>query len=487
MKFLFTFIKNHRTSLIFLSILFLAILLRIPFLFSREFWYDEAFTGIIIHESYTKILELTQSDVHPPLYYILLKLWAQVWGTNDIALRSFSLVVNIFNIIFIFIFLKKYKVEKNLTYSLSVLLAINPFFINYAAEARMYSLLSLFYFLALYFYFQALHQTKKFFPWIFFVLFYTLSLYTHYISILAFIPFFILVFFNKNIFDNLLKACMSFLVIFLLYTPWLTSFFSQYYRNDQGFLWWIPKTNMENILTTPIFFLFGSKMGVAGLSKFPDYYGFQFNKTIIIIFFIIEIILIFLWILRVKKNTLLSIFFIFSYGAIFFIYIFSRMKDFHIYLERYLIIFLPFFVLFLFSLLFIIATKKIFYSIIIGYVALLLLIKIPKSSFPYHNFVETLYKTGRTPQEVVVSDAHEFVLLRYYLPYNFIKNIKIYNISNPNYDYTNWVVISNEHRIFTLPTLGENVLIISPDRKFLADNFQDQRIICQDSLCYVWL
>lgn len=39
----------------------------------KDIWYDEAYTFGLIRHSYREICFITAADVHPPLYYILLK------------------------------------------------------------------------------------------------------------------------------------------------------------------------------------------------------------------------------------------------------------------------------------------------------------------------------------------------------------------------------------------------------------------------------
>ena len=50
-----------------------AILAVILYSFSYSIWFDETFTLGIIQHSYSELIYLTGCDVHPPMYYILLK------------------------------------------------------------------------------------------------------------------------------------------------------------------------------------------------------------------------------------------------------------------------------------------------------------------------------------------------------------------------------------------------------------------------------
>ena len=55
-------------------------------------WFDEAFSAYLIQFSYWDILVFTAEDVHPPVYYWLLKAWSTLFGTTEFALRSLSVV-----------------------------------------------------------------------------------------------------------------------------------------------------------------------------------------------------------------------------------------------------------------------------------------------------------------------------------------------------------------------------------------------------------
>ena len=60
------------------------------FLF-EGFWRDEAFSWAIASRG-ARILPLTARDFNPPLYYLLLFAWMQVFGSSEIAMRSLSVL-----------------------------------------------------------------------------------------------------------------------------------------------------------------------------------------------------------------------------------------------------------------------------------------------------------------------------------------------------------------------------------------------------------
>src|SRR5579862_1201882 len=53
----------------------------------RSFWFDEAFSWRLIQYPLFEMLERTAQDNHPPLYFVVLKVWATIFGTSPLALR----------------------------------------------------------------------------------------------------------------------------------------------------------------------------------------------------------------------------------------------------------------------------------------------------------------------------------------------------------------------------------------------------------------
>ena len=46
--------------------------------FSSDIWYDELFTVGMIEHSYGELVRFTAADVHPPLYYCIVKLFVEL-------------------------------------------------------------------------------------------------------------------------------------------------------------------------------------------------------------------------------------------------------------------------------------------------------------------------------------------------------------------------------------------------------------------------
>ena len=58
--------------------------------FSRTLWFDEAYTLSLIRHGYGEITEILKTDMHPPLYFLSLKLFCDIFGYSLTATKIFS-------------------------------------------------------------------------------------------------------------------------------------------------------------------------------------------------------------------------------------------------------------------------------------------------------------------------------------------------------------------------------------------------------------
>lgn len=123
-------------------IISLALGLRLWRLDSQSLWADEGNSAALALRSWGDISLAAAADIHPPLYYWLLNLWVELFDLSENGLRSLSVFASAATV--------------GLTYDLgrrlfgrvagllaAFLLAIAPFHVYYAQEARMYALLTL--------------------------------------------------------------------------------------------------------------------------------------------------------------------------------------------------------------------------------------------------------------------------------------------------------------------------------------------------------
>ncbi len=102
-------------------------------------WLDEALSVNISRLPLGDIPEALRHDGHPPLYYGLLHGWMSVFGETDRAVRALSGVLAVAALPLMW-FAGRRVGGRTVAWLAVVLLALNPWALRYATEARMYSL-----------------------------------------------------------------------------------------------------------------------------------------------------------------------------------------------------------------------------------------------------------------------------------------------------------------------------------------------------------
>ncbi|MEX1997526.1 MAG: glycosyltransferase family 39 protein [Candidatus Andersenbacteria bacterium] len=107
---------------------------------ARSLWFDEAFSWRLIQFPWATMIERAAADVHPPLYYIVLKTWGTIFGTSLFALRFFSVLAAGATLALAYLFTAYAFRTRAAGLLAAALLALAGFQIQFAQEARMYTL-----------------------------------------------------------------------------------------------------------------------------------------------------------------------------------------------------------------------------------------------------------------------------------------------------------------------------------------------------------
>ena len=242
------------------SILALATLLRLFNLTAISLWHDEAFSALLINYNWQEMFYRSGLDVHPPFYYVILRLWSDLFGDSLWALRGFSAFFGVATVWASYAFVKVAFKKENLALAAALLLAVNPFQIQYVTEARMYTLGTFLLILSAYYLVKAF-DTKKYRFWFGFILSTSAAMYTHYylfFSILG-IGLFALYYLFKNYRFELKQysqLVLSYIIVLLLYVPWLKTFKFQFTQVQDNY--WIPKMNEWSVPLTNWRLIFGT-------------------------------------------------------------------------------------------------------------------------------------------------------------------------------------------------------------------------------------
>ena len=125
------------------ALLLLAAALRFHRLGAQSFWNDEGNSARLSERSLQLIVEGTASDVHPPLYYLLLRGWRELAGESEFGLRSLSAFAGILTVAASAALARRWWRSSAASVAAALLAAVSPPLIYYSQEARMYELLAL--------------------------------------------------------------------------------------------------------------------------------------------------------------------------------------------------------------------------------------------------------------------------------------------------------------------------------------------------------
>jgi hypothetical protein len=125
-------------------------------------WLDEALTVNIASHPVSQLPTLLRRDGAPPLFYVMLHFWMQVFGTGSVATRALSGVIGLVNLPVAWLAgfrvgarwwdlddadpetRREREVRGRITaWAVTLLLAVSPFAVYYDTEVRMYALVLL--------------------------------------------------------------------------------------------------------------------------------------------------------------------------------------------------------------------------------------------------------------------------------------------------------------------------------------------------------
>ncbi|MBP7215742.1 MAG: glycosyltransferase family 39 protein [Candidatus Omnitrophica bacterium] len=232
-------------------------LLRIYHLTVPSLWFDELMTAGRINYSLVQTIQNLFVSPFPPLYYIFMNLWVKIFSLSEFSLRFPSVVFSTLTIPLVYL-LAKEIFDKRTALISALLVSISPFSINYAQDAKMYSMLWFFEGLSFY-YFLKFVKTTATRSLVAYVIFSILSLYTLYAGFIFLITqnliFFMLFYRTRR------KAWLvGQLAIALAFVFWLPVFFYNA-GVKTGFAWIAPIKDYGLVLKETFAYVTGIAIG----------------------------------------------------------------------------------------------------------------------------------------------------------------------------------------------------------------------------------
>jgi uncharacterized membrane protein len=256
-----SFIKKHRRTILILipTVIGLLYIALCSLNLHQSIWFDESYGAYLTRFSFTDIITLTAVDVHPPLYYCLLKIWSNIFGYTDFAMRFMSVFFGAIAIVFAFQWLKRSFGVKAAAIA-GLFMSISPIFIRYGQEMRMYTLAAAIIFAATYVFTLAI-DTRKRKHWVIYALLIALGMWTHYFVALIWLAqliYLLIIYRHKISLKNIpatYRAAMSnpqgkniivaYFLAIIFYLPWLPLLVFQTALVQGGF--WIAQPSFTTI------------------------------------------------------------------------------------------------------------------------------------------------------------------------------------------------------------------------------------------------
>ncbi len=191
-------------------LILLAFGMRVLRLDFQPLWWDEGYSVWFATNSLGQMLSDTASDIHPPLYYLLLHGWIALVGAFPEALRLFSVGIGVLTVAATYR-IGKYLFGARAGLLAAFLLVINPLHIYYSQEVRMYGLVALWVLLASGFAIRLLRdgEGRVRGAWIGYVIAIVAAMYTQYYAVFLPVGLSLYVLFNARYYRRLLLPWLS--------------------------------------------------------------------------------------------------------------------------------------------------------------------------------------------------------------------------------------------------------------------------------------
>jgi uncharacterized membrane protein len=171
--------RNDKIRLIIIGLISVVyVSLRLWNLTDSCLWFDEIFSVHAATLPWRNLFWFVAQDlIHPPLFYVLLKIWISLGGESLFWLRFFPVLFSILAVIPFILLCRQFKLPLPVIVLALTFFAVNGSLIKYAQEVRMYSLLLCFGLFSTWLFVRFLNKGKGFFL---LIIFNILLVYSHY-------------------------------------------------------------------------------------------------------------------------------------------------------------------------------------------------------------------------------------------------------------------------------------------------------------------
>jgi len=424
----------------------------------QSYWRDEAFSILLSSNNLKDIFWLTLKDVHPPLYYFLLHFWIKLFGDAEYITRTLSLLFHFLLALTCFFIIKHLLKNWRVAILGSLAIFLNPFLLEYAFEARSYTLFGLLVAVSTLLYLKKRYLLTS--------TFLTLSLLTHNFAVFFFAGFIThwLVVNHQRLKQKLWQSLILFTLPILSFIGWLQVLWNQWVKVAEGF--WI-ETQSSSI------FVDAFRNFFQGSLDYPSK-DMLYNLTLILVFLTGAY-----WLIKAvktdqqsKPNPSSILVYLFSLPFLS-VYIISAFWV-SIYHERFLLPILPMFIIWaVYSLYKLSSLKPSFTYLIFAFSIAYLLFNLQsaeeilrKTTKPAINYgIDQILTTAQDGDVIVPENNLNFLETKYYVQRSG-KNISVYAYSEKGLDEIPFYIgkiLFNPEDIITQYPENTNIWIITPD------------------------
>lgn len=217
--------------------------------FNNNIWTDEGYTIDLLRncKTFQEVCNFTAEDVHPPLYYLILKIFTDRFGIHLLLIKILSIVPMLLTMVLGATVIRK---EFGFRTALFFILTMGtlPCTMEYAVQARMYTWAIFFVTLCGLEAYRTATQGKLI-GWLGYLLGGVGAAYTHYFAFVAvlWIYGFLFLYLLIRRRKQLLKWLATALLSLVIYLPWLTKMSAQI-KGVSG-SYWIPEIDGKVLLS----------------------------------------------------------------------------------------------------------------------------------------------------------------------------------------------------------------------------------------------
>ncbi len=209
-------------------------------------WFDEVFSVHAAGLDWGSLFGFVAKDlIHPPFFYVLLKLWTKTGGESLVWLRLFPVLFSTIALFPFYFLCRRLKLSETAIAVALLLLTVNGYLIKYGQEVRMYSVLLCLSLFSYWLFVRFLETGKGL--WLLTTV-NVLLIHTHYFGGFAIVSEIIAVVVLQR--SELRRISVSFVITVASFVPWMIAVFraAQTDANVTKNLGWASKPGFAEVL-----------------------------------------------------------------------------------------------------------------------------------------------------------------------------------------------------------------------------------------------